>query len=321
MIPVTRVLDRMFGEPSLAAVNNASAHWIRGETSPFDQKSATGWLAALYGGVQTGDDWARVNIPVAELFVRDFNSALWSYYMTNTETMGVGIVIWAHDPNDYDNRIEITQLGGHADLAKASGWNAFSFDKDTGGMFFYGEGTTGTGLTAGTQYTWSQFQSDTIFSTWTIYRITFDYGWEASGTFETAYLADVKLNGTLLRLQPQAVDVGLLDFSEWKSTIMADNGTLSAEVNLGKPYKKVMLIGPAIVSGTLSINIAMTAGGTYYPIHILDDDATGSFLSATTAATTSIAIEFPVGAAQFVKVLSSVSQTGGPLTFYVRGIN
>lgn len=201
-IPVMRKANPLFGKPSLASANNGIARWIRGSTSPLDQKGSTGWLAELYGGVQSGDDWARLNIPADEIFVSDFNYALWSWYQTNTETMGLGIVIWVHDPNDFDNRAEITQLGGHADLPKVAGWNAFSFSSATGGMFFYGEGTTGTGLTAGTQYTWAQFQADALFKNWTIYRITLDWGWEASGTFESVYVADVKLNGVAVPLLP-----------------------------------------------------------------------------------------------------------------------
>lgn len=193
--------DWVFGQPSLATANNGVARWIRGNTSPLDQKG-NGWLAELYGGVQTGDDWARVNIPVNEIPVTLFDSAKWAYYMTNTETMGVNIVIWVHDPTDFDKRAEITQLGGHADLEKAAGWNAFEFSPNTGGMFFYGENTTGTGLTAGTQYTWSQFQDDDLFEDWTIYRVTLEYGWEASGTFESAYVAQVMLNGYDIPLEP-----------------------------------------------------------------------------------------------------------------------
>ena len=201
-IPIQRVANPLFGQTTLAAGNNGLASWVRGEASPLDQKGSTGWLAMLTGGVQTGDDWARVNIPVDEIFVSTFTAALWSYYMTATETMGINIVIWVHDPNDYDNRAEITQLGGHADLPKASGWNAFKFTPATGGMLFSGENTTGTGLTAGTQYLWSQFMADALFKSWTIYRITIEYGWEASGTFDAAYVADIKLNGVAVPLQP-----------------------------------------------------------------------------------------------------------------------
>uniref|UniRef100_A0A6M3KHE9 Uncharacterized protein n=1 Tax=viral metagenome TaxID=1070528 RepID=A0A6M3KHE9_9ZZZZ len=201
-IPVRRKANPLFGGTTLAAANNGIADWIRGSTSPLDQKGSTGWLARLYGGVQTNDDWARVNVPVDEIYVPDFHVANWSWYQTDTQTMGLGIVIWVHDPNDFDKRAEITQLGGHADLPKAAGWNAFAFSSATAGMFFYGENTTGTGLTAGTQYAWSSFIADALFKNWTIYRITLDWGWEASGTFNYVYVADIKLNGVAVPVSP-----------------------------------------------------------------------------------------------------------------------
>ena len=193
----------LFGHPVLRASNNSVARWVAATTSPLNQKGG-GWLAELYGGVQTGDDWAACYIPVNEYPISHFTDAQWSYYMTATETMGVNIVFWVHDADDFDNRAEITQLGGHADLEKTSGWNAFEFTTTTGGMFYYGEGTTGTLLTAGTQYTWAQFQADKLFENWVIYRITFEYGWEASGTFDPAYLAEVKLNGVPVPLVPKS---------------------------------------------------------------------------------------------------------------------
>jgi len=194
-----------FGRPTLAAANNGRARWIRGSTSPLDQKAPTGWLADLYGGAQTGDDWARLSIPVNELPVTEFNRAQWSWYQTATESMGVNIVIWMHDPDDNDKRAEVTQVGGISGLDKSAGWNSHEFVTTTTQMFFYGEGTTGTGLTAGTQYTWDQFRTDTLFDGWTIYRITLEWGWEASGTFESAYIAEVKLNGTVIMLEPVTV--------------------------------------------------------------------------------------------------------------------
>lgn len=244
-VQVTRILEPLFGEPSLAYANNGSASWIRGQVSPLDQKSPTGWLAALYGGVQTNDDWARVNIPVYEIHLTDFKSAMWSYYMTNTETMGVNMVIWVHDPKDYDKRAEITQLGSKVDYA--SGWQAHELDFDTTQFFFYGEGTTGTGLTAGTQYTLAQFQVDPIFKTWTIYRITFEYGWEASGTFEHAYLADVKLNGFTIMLRPSIGDViGSETKTYYKAT--ADDSSAKATAITPTSGRRVRIISIQAVS-------------------------------------------------------------------------
>ena len=196
------MLDPVYGEPTLSAANNGDANWARGLISPLDQKSNSGWLANLYGGVQTGDDWARVNIPVAEVPVPDFSRAEWTYYLTGAQSMGIGIVIWVHDKADYGKRADISQVGGAAGLGKAAGWNSHVFNKDTTQMFFYGEDTTGTALTAGTQYSWSQFQADVLFKTWVIYRITLEYGWEASGTFDNVWVADIQLNQQNLYLKP-----------------------------------------------------------------------------------------------------------------------
>jgi len=196
----------LFGHPVLRAANNATAQWVATMASPIYQKGG-GWFAEFYGGVQTNDDWAACYIPVNEYPVSHFTDAQWSYYMTDTETMGINIVIWVHDAEDFDKRAEITQLGGHADLEKTAGWNAHEFTSATAGMFYYGEGTTGTLLTAGTQYTWSQFQSDQLFKDWVIYRVSLEYGWEASGTFDLAYLSEVKLNGVPIPLIPKETDL------------------------------------------------------------------------------------------------------------------
>ena len=196
--------DWLFGEPTLTYSGNSIAYWSRGVVSPRLQKSSTGWQACLHGRVQSGDDWAAVYVPVNELLVRDFDSAQWSYYMSGNETMGVNMVIWVHDPADFDKRAEITQLGGHSGLEKASGWNAHELDTTVTQFFFYGEGTTYTELTAGTQYTWNQFKADNLFKNWTIYRISLEYGWEASGTFDQVWLADLKLNEIMIPLKPRS---------------------------------------------------------------------------------------------------------------------
>ena len=192
----------VFGKPTLASSGNSKARWERGNTSPLDQKSPTGWVINLYGGVQNGSSWSRAEVPVNEIPVTSLEQSMWAYYMSATETMGVNMVVWVHDPTDYDKRAEITQLGGASGLEKAIGWNAHELDTTVTQFFFYGENTTGTGLTAGTQYTWDQFQADALFSTWTIYRITYEYGWEASGTFDDVYIAQISINGIDIPLVP-----------------------------------------------------------------------------------------------------------------------
>ena len=268
-VPTRRILEPIYGEASLASANNGGVNWARGLVSPLDQKGPTGWLACLYGGVQTGDDWARVNIPVFEQRVPDFNYAQWSYYMTATQTMGVGIVIWVHDPNDFDKRAEITQLG--STVEKTSGWDASEFTSATTGMLFYGEGTTGTGLTAGTQYTWAQFQEDALFSTWTIYRITFDYGWEASGTFSDVWVADIKLNGMPIFLRPDSRGTGRIA----NRYLDVDTGALALTLAPKTPFRLVSIGVHA--SAVLDTGEALTAtmdalAGIHFDRVILTDD-------------------------------------------------
>jgi len=204
-VPTRRILDPIFGKPILRAANNGTVAWTKDNALSQWQKG-TGWQAKLYGGAQTGnDDWAAVFIPTLELPVIDFNSAAWSYYMTAAQTMGVNIVIWIHDTNDLSKRAEVTQVGGS--VAKATGWNTQAFTTATTGMFFYGEGTTGTALVAGTQYAWSQFQTDALFKNWTIYRISLEYGWEASGTFDYVWVAEVKFNGQSILIIPSESEI------------------------------------------------------------------------------------------------------------------
>ena len=203
-VPARRLVEPTFGQPTLLANNHSKANWFKSGTSPYMQKSSTGWLADLYGGVQTGDDWAAIYIPVNEMRVTELLAAQWSYYMSATDSVGVNMVVWVHDPNDLDKRAEITQQADIATLIKAAGWNAHTLDKTTDQFYFYGEGTTGTGLTEGAPnyYGWDDFQADAIFKTWTIYRISFEFGWYGSGTFGEAWVADIKLNGELIPIKP-----------------------------------------------------------------------------------------------------------------------
>lgn len=209
-----------FGKPTLSANKAGRAHWFKAGTSPFDQKSATSWLADLYGGAQTGTDWARINIPINEMKVTDFTAAQWSYYVTSEEVYGVNIVIWIHDPDDFDKRAEVTQSGSSTLLDKGTGWNSHKFSVSNLDMFFYGEGTSGEGLTA--PFTWAEVQADVIFSAWTIYRISLEWGWYSTGTFESAYVADISLNGELIPLYP--------DIQRFKKTVNTQKTIAAAAI-------------------------------------------------------------------------------------------
>lgn len=195
-----------FGEPSLAYNKNSIAYWSRGMTDPRYHMGGSIWKACLHGRVQTGDDWAALVVPVNEMPVPEFNAAKWQYVMASAQSMGANIVFWTHDPSNFIYRAEITQDGGNAGLTNTSGRNAHIFNPATTQMFYYGEitGTPDTCPTAGTHYTWAQFQADSVFSRYTIYKITIEMGWQASGTFDHVWIGELNLNGTNILLKPRS---------------------------------------------------------------------------------------------------------------------
>lgn len=252
-----------FGEPTLTAARNSSANWVRGAEDPLYQKGSTGWLANLYGGVQTNDDFAAVFIPVNELRIPEFKSALWSYYMSAAQSAGVNMVVWVHDPADLDIRAEITQKADTALLERGAGWNAHELDISVSQFYYYGENVTGVSLITGTGpanlFTWAQFQADARFSSLVIYRISFEYGWWASGTFDDAYVADIVLNGRQIPLKPDR-DVAHLGQVGGHTDLVQDSFSRPADTT---PYS----IGDAVVDLTsaptpLEWEIGRIRGGT-----------------------------------------------------------
>ena len=202
--------------------------------------------------------------------------------MTNAETMGVNMVVWVHDPNDNDKRAEITQLSNVAGLGKASGWNAHELNIATDQFFFYGEGTTGTTLTAGPTnlYGWDDFQADVLFKTWTIYRVSFEYGWEASGTFEDVWIADIKLNGQRILLKPSPRDHVGGEVKTYSKVTATDSST------------KVTLVTPASAKRIRVISVQCSNKGTaladfevyFHTGANIDATATKGIFSATLVA-------------------------------------
>lgn len=255
------VVIPMFGEPTLLAVRNSDAVWSRGSVDPLYQKSTTGWLANLYGGVQSGDDYASLEIPVKEMPLTDLASAMWSYYMTQAQSAGVNMVIWVHDPTDFDKRAEITQVMGHAGLEKGAGWNAHELDHAVAQFFFNGEGISGNTVcvTAGTHYTLDQFQADPLFSTWTIYRISFEYGWVGSGTFLDVWVADVQINGVQIPLKPDSGGTGRIGRRHFTRS---GSGTLAGSIAPKTPFRILSLLAlcSAVPSAAEPITLTLDAG-------------------------------------------------------------
>lgn len=234
---LTTVPTWKFGEPTLQAYGAGSANWSRCEgQAALLEKSSTGWTACLYGGLQSGSyyDFARLMIPVNELPLPQLTSALWSWYQLAAQSMGVVLTIGVHDPTDFDKRAEITQVGSV--LEKGAGWNAHELVLSTDQFYYYGENWTGTALTEGVPnyYGLDDFQADAIFSTWTIYRITFEWGWEASTTYQEAWVADVKINGTMIPMKPDSGGSGRI---AWRNFTIASAADLTGTIAPKTPYR------------------------------------------------------------------------------------
>ncbi len=255
--PTRRLIEPLFGEASLISAINGDAVWARGyQGSSTHQKGGTGWTAKLYGGVQSAwNDWAAVYIPVDEMFLPNLKSALWTWYNTEEEAHGVNMVIWIHDPNDNDKRAEITQQADVATLEKSAGQIAHELDASVDQFYFYGEGTTGTGLTSAppNYYGLDEFQADVLFQGWTIYRISFEWGY-ASGDaeFKDVWIEDIKLNGTVIPMRPDRGGSGRIGRRHYIATTAALAGTLAPKT----PFRLLSL--DAHVSATPNATEALT---------------------------------------------------------------
>lgn len=208
------IVSSVFGKPTLQTDGTGIASWVKNKPSPYFQKGMQGYLAKLTGGAQSGDDWGAVYIPVNELLLTDFLSGMWTYYVDTEEAYGVNMVIWAHDPTDLDRRVEITQAPSGTSLDKAAGWNDHVLNMATTQWFYYGEGTTDVPCSCqGTQYSYDLLKAHKVFQGWTIYRISLEWGWYSTGTFTDAYVAEVKLNGEVIKLGPSIEEL-LYDMRE-----------------------------------------------------------------------------------------------------------
>ena len=91
-------------------------------------------------------------------------------------------------------------------------------------------------------------------------------------------------------------------------------------VDLGGEYEYVLVYVPTITSATTNLCLQRDGAVATVPVALyrLDDDATGDFLDATTAGTTSKYVLFHVGAIQYLRVKCGANQAAD-VTFYVRG--
>lgn len=99
-------------------------------------------------------------------------------------------------------------------------------------------------------------------------------------------------------------------YGEWLTLTIVGDTKKSAVVNLGMDYEFLNVIIPAVVSGTLNLEVSKTTGG-----------ASQNLGSSVTTGTTigSYTDTWNLGGYQFIKIESSVTQTTTDRVFYVRG--
>jgi hypothetical protein len=100
-------------------------------------------------------------------------------------------------------------------------------------------------------------------------------------------------------------------YGQWKDVTIADEGTLSAECDLGDNYEFLNIYIPTIDSANISLYVSDKLGGTYYPLGL----STNVFAAGTGGLMTT----FELGGYQFIKILSSATQSTAAVTFSVRG--
>ena len=95
----------------------------------------------------------------------------------------------------------------------------------------------------------------------------------------------------------------------------------SAEVNLVRAYEFLTVIIPTLSNAsTTTVHISDKSSGTFVPLYMPDTNAVGDFAQITDDATTTKAITFRIGGAQFIKVVCADNQSANT-TFRVRGFN
>ena len=103
-------------------------------------------------------------------------------------------------------------------------------------------------------------------------------------------------------------------YGAWVSAVIALNGTVSAAANLGRDYEYVQIIIPAQDSATIGLQVGTDPTGTM----TLTYQTLGIGSNATAATTGSVTTTLELGGFQYVKVVSSATQTAAR-TYYLRG--
>ena len=105
---------------------------------------------------------------------------------------------------------------------------------------------------------------------------------------------------------------------QWLTATIAINGTLSDEVDLGRPYDTLLVVIPAIDSAQVNVKVAEKKGGTFQDVHITESDGSSAVVKSDLG-TGGITWVIPLGGFQFIKLQTSAAQAGDARSFRVCG--
>ncbi len=99
---------------------------------------------------------------------------------------------------------------------------------------------------------------------------------------------------------------------EWVTGTIAAGGTSTGAINLGRDYDYIEVRIPSLVSGTLKVQTSNAIDGTYQDLglNVTTDATTGAYNDV-----------WKIGGWQFIKIVSSATQTTTDRVFYVRGMS
>jgi hypothetical protein len=112
--------------------------------------------------------------------------------------------------------------------------------------------------------------------------------------------------------------MGFVETGVWQSGIVADEGTTSAEIDLGHICAEAVVYVPTIDNATVAIYIATASAGTFAALKLTNVDGTEEALLAG-ASTGGFFWRIPLGA-RYMKIVCGAAQSNGPRTFQVLGL-
>jgi len=280
---IKSIEDWLFGEAFLEAGGEGQATWSMSVSAGTKRSD---WSARLDGGKQSSwNDYAKVVVPVNEMPFTDLDSVVLEPYYTASVGIDMGVCVYMHDPDDFDESVELS----HTPYTNsAAGWRELDFPTEPGGTswFWYGtvSATPDTCPTEGTAYTWANFQADSVFSTWTIFKITFDYGYYTGDVvMNECYLCQARINDITIPLKPDSGGTGRIGHQYYT---VAD--TASNSLTLRTPFRLISIDCEIDTAGTTSESLTITKnagiGAAYdtllYSVNTLTGSTTGGAITS-----------------------------------------